>query len=180
MLVILLGLTGAFGAALWGLTQSNAKAVLAYSTVSQMGLMLALIGAGQGVAFYALHHGLAKGALFLAVGVLARLRRRGQRRAVLVAAGLVALSVAGLPLTGGALVKAAAKSGLGPFATLAVTLTGVTTTLILAWFLYLLARGGKPAPRPDWAAVGAGAAALGLAALLLPWALWAGTTGLPV
>ena len=32
-----LGLAGAFGAAIWGLTQANPKAVLAYSTVSQMG-----------------------------------------------------------------------------------------------------------------------------------------------
>jgi formate hydrogenlyase subunit 3/multisubunit Na+/H+ antiporter MnhD subunit len=41
-----LGLTGAFGAALWGLTQPNPKAVLAYSTVSQMGLMVMFVGAG--------------------------------------------------------------------------------------------------------------------------------------
>ncbi|MFN4130767.1 MAG: proton-conducting transporter membrane subunit, partial [Paracoccaceae bacterium] len=48
VLLIVLGLAGAFGAALWGLTQTNPKAILAYSTISQMGLLLALVGAGSG------------------------------------------------------------------------------------------------------------------------------------
>ena len=177
--LVTLGLLGAFAAALWGLTQRNPKAVLAYSTVSQMGLMLMLVGAGQAAAFYALHHGLAKGALFLLVGVVAAAGGPRQRRATFVLAGLIALSVAGLPLTGGALVKTAAKEGLATTATFAVTLSGVTTTLILAWFLYRLTVDKKTAPGQSWAALAAGSAALGLAALLAPWLLWSGTTPLP-
>ncbi len=57
----------------------NPKTVLAYSSVSQMGLVAAVLGmglaagdgAGMAAAFYAAHHVLAKGALFLAVGVVA-------------------------------------------------------------------------------------------------------------
>ncbi|WP_209424529.1 complex I subunit 5 family protein [Pararhodobacter sp. SW119] len=178
-LLVGLGFAGAFGAALWGLTQANPKAVLAYSTVSQMGLILALVGAGQSVAFYALHHGLAKGALFLLVGVA--MAATGRRRAATLAlAGLIALSVAGLPLTGGGLAKAAAKSGLAPALALAVTLSGVTTTLVLGWFLWLLARDDKRAQGQPWGALIAGAGALGLAAVLVPWALWSGATDLPV
>jgi hydrogenase-4 component B len=169
-----LGLIGAFGAALWGLTQRHPKAVLAYSTVSQMGLLLALMGAGQAVAFYALHHGLAKGTLFLLVGVLAAAATPRRRRATLALAGLVALSVAGLPFTGGALAKAAAKHGLGPAVSLAFTVSGVTTTLVLAWFLHRLAGNPWSSAASRWPALLAGAAALGGAALLAPWAVWSG------
>ena len=56
------------------------KTVLAYSSISQMGVIAAVLGMGlaagdQGAAldaaFYAAHHVLVKGALFLAVGVVA-------------------------------------------------------------------------------------------------------------
>ena len=175
------GLFGAFAAAARGLFVTSPKTVLAYSTVSQMGLLLALFGAGSGaLAYYATHHGLAKAALFLSVGVLAGARTKGQRRATLAVAGLAALSVAGLPLLGGALAKLGAKPGLGDAMTLAVTLTGVTTTLILAWFLTLLARS---APKPEaapWPPLFAGLALLVALALILPWALWPGQTALPL
>ncbi|MBK1616911.1 hypothetical protein CKO42_00275 [Lamprobacter modestohalophilus] len=74
------GLIGAFAAALWGVAQHNPKAVLAYSSVSQMGMIAALIALGLLqpdswpalsvlVLFFAAHHGLSKGALFLGVGI---------------------------------------------------------------------------------------------------------------
>ena len=137
-----LGLAGAFGAALWGLTQADPKAVLAYSTISQMGLMIMLVGAGgaarETVAYFALHHGFAKGALFLSVGVMLAARARWQRLTCMTLAGLVSASVAGLPLTGGALAKAAVKGGLPDAAVMALSLSSVTTTLILVWFLHRL------------------------------------------
>ena len=60
-------------------------------------------------AFYAAHHVLAKGALFLAVGVVAA---TGARRLwpVLLPAAVLALGFGGLPLTGGALAKLAVKA----------------------------------------------------------------------
>lgn len=182
--LIVAGVLGAFGAALRGLTQRNPKAVLAYSTVSQMGLMLALAGSGSGVvAFYALHHGLAKAALFLSVGALGLAAGTGRHRVALGLAGLVALSVAGLPLSGGALVKAAAKAEMGAGAALVLTLTGVTTTMVLAWFLTLAAqpdpaRAKAPPPAPGFWPVWAGIAVLGALALGLPWLLWADATTL--
>ncbi|MCC6009147.1 MAG: hypothetical protein JJU40_15945 [Rhodobacteraceae bacterium] len=177
--LLALGLAGAFGAALWGLTQTDAKAVLAYSTVSQMGLMLALAGAGQGaVAYYAAHHGLAKGALFLSVGAVLAATGRA-RVAALAVAAVAAGSVAGLPLSGGALAKAAAKPGLADWLAQAITASSVTTALVMGWFLWRLHRSAlKKSTRAPGVQVAA-AAVLTLAALAAPWALWAGWVDLP-
>jgi len=181
IVLIVPGLFGAFGAAVWGLTQRNPKAVLAYSTISQMGLMLALVGAGsQGVVYFALHHGLAKGALFLCVGLMMLSTTRLQRRAALGLAGLVSLSVAGLPLTGGALAKLAGKEGIDETLGFALTLSSVTTTLILGWFLVRLADMRKdPEQAPPWRRLFAGIGLLAVAALALPWLLWASEVSLP-
>lgn len=79
-LVIALGLAGALGAALYGAIQRHPKAVLAYSSVSQMGMITTLVGVGMvspplwpgllvAITLFAAHHGLTKGALFLGVGI---------------------------------------------------------------------------------------------------------------
>ena len=177
-----LGLTGAFFGALWGLTQSNPKAVLAYSTVSQMGLMLLLVGAGglalERVPYYALHHGMAKGALFLLVGVMYLSMTHAQRWAVLAVAAVCAVSLAGAPLTGGALVKAAAKAALPEFWALAFTLTSFTTTLVMGWFLWRLWL-VKPAvtAAPLWLMAWALPVLAACVALLVPWLLWPAWSG---
>ncbi len=178
--VLALGLAGAFGAALWGVTQGNVKTVLAFSTISQMGLILALAAQGAGTAAlaWAAHHGLAKGALFLSVGVMAVAASRRQRLLTLATAGLIAASVAGLPPLGGALVKAAAKSASPPGLTLAITLSGASTALILAWALALMAR-SQPRPGAPWPALHAGVVLLGAAALTLPWLYPDARPGLP-
>ena len=180
--LIALGLAGAYGAALWGLTQRNPKAVLAYSTISQMGLMLMMVGAGgaaaQAAPYFALHHGLAKGALFLLVGAMLAAGSRRHRVLCLALAVVLAASVAGAPLTGGALAKAAVKPGLPDWLALALSASSVTTTLLLAWFVLCLARskgaGGGDA-RPILCLVLP--ATLALLAVVLPWGLWQPWTG---
>lgn len=173
--VVILGLVGAFGAALWGLTQNNPKAVLAYSTISQMGVMLALsmTAAASAMPFYALHHGLAKGALFLLVGVFLAAGSARQRIVVLVAMGAIGLSVAGLPFTGGSLVKAAAKAEAPAWLALMVSASGVTTSAVLGWLLAsLAAKPAKPAESARvWPILLAGPLMLGLAAWALPHAV---------
>lgn len=184
-----LGLGAAFLAALAGLQVRAPKAILAYSTISQMGLVIALVAAATRLpgsdmapaAYYAFHHGLAKGALFLGVAVVAAAHGRW-RGATLAMLGLVALSVAGAPLTGGGLTKAAAKTGLGSWEALALTLSAATTTLLLGWFLVRLAatpvkeRSVSAAPDPlIWVPT----AALALGAMALPWWLWSEWSGLP-
>ena len=120
--LVVVGLAGAFFGVAVGVTQSNPKSVLAYSSVSQMGFLAALLGMGlsagdDGIgmvtAFYAAHHVLVKGALFLAIGVSAATGKSRFKPVVLWPATLIALGLAGLPLTGGALAKLAAKGPLG-------------------------------------------------------------------
>jgi formate hydrogenlyase subunit 3/multisubunit Na+/H+ antiporter MnhD subunit len=150
------GLASAFYGVAAGITQANPKTVLAYSSVSQMGFIATVLGmalaAGNGgatiaVAFYAAHHVLAKGALFLAVGVSAA---SGRHRLwpLLLPAAVVALGFGGLPLTGGYVAKLAVKPPLGAGTVgLLATLAGAGSTLLMLHFLHCLRRAVAPDPR---------------------------------
>ena len=109
------GLAAAFFGVAMGLFQRHPRALLAYSSISQMGLMtltvgIALIAPGQTEAaltaalVYALHHALAKGALFMGIDVVPGLGGAGRRWAF-AALLLPALALGGLPLTSGAAAK---------------------------------------------------------------------------
>ena len=176
------GFFSAFYGVAIGITQSNPKTVLGYSSVSQMGLLAAVIGVGLAVGdtnvatpaiFYAVHHTLVKGGLFLAVGVGALTRARSLWL-VLLPAAVLALGLGGLPLTGGALAKLAIKGSLGDgvAATLA-TLSSIASTVLMFHFLQRLKSNAPTDPRAS--------ATMGLmspwlvvafAAVALPWALY--------
>lgn len=116
-LVIGLGLAAAFFAAVAGAVQRDPKTVLAYSSIGKMGVMTVGVGVGflepsawpvaaAAVAVYATHHALAKGALFLGVGVArAELSGRLQRGLVLAGVLLAALAIVGAPLTSGSIAE---------------------------------------------------------------------------
>jgi multicomponent Na+:H+ antiporter subunit A len=110
--LVAVGLASALFGALLALRQHDLKALLAYSTVSQLGWLVTLIGIGTPLAMAAalLHtfaHALFKASLFMLVGIvdreagsrdvrdLAGLRRMMPVTAT--AAGLAALSMAGVP-----------------------------------------------------------------------------------
>jgi hydrogenase-4 component B len=185
------GIGSAWFGILVGLTQPHPKTILAYSTVSQMGLVIAVLGTslqiGVGMTaltiatLYALHHGLAKGALFMGVGVI---QKSGGRAAGAVVATLVALalSVAGLPLMGGALAKLAIKEPLGGgVVELMVILTAVGTGLLLLRFLFAVFGDSKQDAairRPMGLVLPLFATAA--AALVLPWLLFADLAGHPL
>ncbi|MCP3166744.1 complex I subunit 5 family protein [Myxococcus qinghaiensis] len=146
------GLTAAFYGVAVGLTQREAKTVLAYSSISQMGFLTLAVGLALGapeaapvligaVLVYSVHHSLAKGLLFLGTGLLPATGRRGWR-GVLVLVGLTwcALEIAGAPLTSGALAKLSLKSAeAAAHASEALptllSLAAVGSTLIMARFL---------------------------------------------
>jgi formate hydrogenlyase subunit 3/multisubunit Na+/H+ antiporter MnhD subunit len=185
--IVIAGLAAAFFGALVGLTQRNPKTVLAYSSISQMGLITIGVGLGllapqawpltlTAVLIYALHHGLAKGALFLGVGVAAVPPSVAWRR-WLVGLGLLlpALALAGAPFTSGMLAKALLKAQVAfvpmPWGYWIKTLlpwTAVGTTLIMARFLYLTwprSRATKSKELGIWGPW----AALVAAATVVPW-----------
>ncbi|HET6197303.1 MAG TPA: complex I subunit 5 family protein [Acetobacteraceae bacterium] len=176
------GLLSAFYGVAIGITQSNPKAVLGYSSVSQMGVLATVFGMGLvsgnsgtalDAAFYAAHHTLVKGALFLAVGVAAT---AGARRPwpVLLPAAVLALGLGGLPLTGGALAKLVVKTPVGDgFVALLMSLSSAGTTLLMAHFLYRLAVSSARHATPDdpspsslpWLA-------MALASIAVPWTVY--------
>jgi formate hydrogenlyase subunit 3/multisubunit Na+/H+ antiporter MnhD subunit len=181
LLLTAVGFVTAFYAVAIGLTQRHPKAVLAYSSVSQMGVVAAVLGmglaagdatSGMAAAFYASHHVLVKGALFLSVGVVAA-SGAGRRAVVLVPAMLLCLGLGGLPFTGGAIAKYAVKDQLdvGVVGWLAAA-SAVGTTLLMLHFFSRLASFGNEDPQASasmglrwpWLAMAA-------AALVLPWLL---------
>jgi multicomponent Na+:H+ antiporter subunit A len=176
------GLFAAIYGVVIGVTQRNPKVVLAYSSVSQMGFIVAVIGmgmiAGDGraalaAAFYAANHVLVKGALFLSVGVIAATGRR-RLWSMLLPAAIIAVGLGGLPLTGGALAKIVVEGPLGDgTASAFATLSAVGTTLLMLQFLRRLA---STASRNPEAAAAAGLVwpwlATAAASLIVPWALY--------
>jgi formate hydrogenlyase subunit 3/multisubunit Na+/H+ antiporter MnhD subunit len=181
------GLISAFYGVAVGITQRNPKTVLAYSSVSQMGVIAAVLGmalaAGDGgapssVAFYAAHHVLVKGALFLAVGVVAATSPHRLWPALL-PASVLALGLGGLPFTGGALAKLAVKETLGSGVVgLLATLSAAGTTLLMLHFLYRLAQsaGQDPVVGPSGRLTGPWLA-MAFASIAIPWALYPAAIG---
>ncbi len=206
-LAMILGFFGAFYGVLVGLTQRNPKTLLAYSSISQMGLMTVLVGFGLmrpeqwptalvALLIYALHHALAKGALFLGVGVAtSRLSTRSARAITLLGLALPAFALAGAPWTTGAVAKLSLETALAAAPELRMdvlvtllSLSGVGTTLLMARFLVLTR------PRPDagdhpaspWMTSAWLTLLIALASVLwlLPWtelqgAIWSKTTLAP-
>ncbi len=181
-LLTVLGFVGAFYGVAIGLTHRDPKAVLAYSSVSQMGVIVAVLGMGLGAgdvtaatnaAFYASHHVLVKGALFLAIGVIAWSGVE-RRWSVLWPAGVLCLSLGGLPLTGGAIAKYAVKDQLdiGVVGWLAAA-SAIGTTWLMLHFLRRLAAhaadrwGVIPPMAPAWPWLATAAAAI-----VVPWLLY--------
>ncbi len=120
LLLSLVGLVTMLAGAYLGLKQNDLKALLAYSTISQLGVFVILIGQDIEEAYKALvigilAHALYKSALFMAVGIIDHetgtrdLRRLGGLRRTMpytfAITTLAALSMAGLPPLFGFLAK---------------------------------------------------------------------------
>jgi len=171
-LCLVLGIAAAFYGVAVGITQTNPKTVLAYSSISQMGLITVAFGLAVSadspryalapVLAYAMHHGFAKGALFLGVGVVPAVRDAPWSRWIWsVGLLLPALALAGLPLTSGALAKsmlksqvASAPNGWPELLGVLLPIAALGTTLLMARFLAVVWSNAQNAaatsPRGVW------------------------------
>ncbi len=183
-----LGLVGAFYGVAVGIKQPNPKTVLAYSSISQMGLIAAVlgmglsvgdVGAGMATAFYAAHHVLVKGALFLAVG-LAGVTLSRRALLVLAPAVVLALSLGGLPLTGGALAKLAVKAPLGDGLVANLSnLAAAGSTMLMLHFVRRLMVEPKPGTKAVPSRLAGPWFVLVVASVAIPWLLYPLATGAP-
>ena len=147
--VVIVGLYTMIAGGLRALRQTDLKLLLAMATVSQLGLMVAVVGLGSPEAEIAgcvllLAHGLYKGAAFMVVGILDRQHgTRDTRRLPRAASGwrlttivvvVSAASMAGVPLAFGFVSKELGfeaivdQSGLGSNAAVAAALIGSIIT----------------------------------------------------
>lgn len=177
-----LGMVTALYAVAIGITQPHPKAVLAYSSVSQMGVVVAVLGMGMAsadaaapvlAAFYAAHHVLVKGALFLAFGVVSA---TGSARVMptLTLATALAAGLGGLPLTGGALAKFAVKEPLGDGLMGALgVISAIGTTALMLHFIVRLRASTAAEPNAS-AATGLVLPwlAMAIASVAVPWVLY--------
>ncbi len=155
--VLAAGLLAIFYAAFVGLLQRDAKTVLAYSSISTMGVMTAALGLGfiapenwplilAAILVYALQHGLAKAALFLGVDMATAAPVSKWQRYLLIAGLLLpALSLAGAPMTSGMIAKyllhvqaASVTSFWAGWLQVLLPWSSVATCLLMARFLYLV------------------------------------------
>ena len=182
--LVIAGLFSAFYGVVIGITQANPKTVLAYSSVSQMGLLAAALGMGLSVgeegavlvaAFSASFHVLVKGGLFLAIGAVASTRRSVWL--VLVPATVLALGLGGLPLTGGALAKLAMKPVMGDgIVGVLATFSAIGSTLLMLHFLRRMWSGSQQPEIAEGSALVWPWLATALAAAVLPWMLYSTVT----
>jgi hydrogenase-4 component B len=178
--LLVLGLISAFYGVLNGLISSQAKAALAYSSISQMGYLLVVLALAWRhpehlaalsllLTVFVAHHGLAKGALFLSSGL------HPSRPGVWLLVVIPALAIAGLPLTSGGAAKGDLQYWLkeSDFAHLsfALKLASMGTTLLLARALWLMKLAAEESDGHRRGVLIMPWALLCVAPVLMPW-LW--------
>ena len=149
------GVIGILLGTLLGLLQTNPRALLGCSSILKMGVITAVFGTAlahpgsapallAALSLYALHHLLVKGALFLGIG---EWERTGSGWWLPAGLALLALALAGAPLTGGAAAKVelkAAAAGLSVPAGPLLFLSATATALLLGRFFWLIGRRHRP------------------------------------
>ena len=159
-IIRLFGVATAVLGVVYAIFAQDTKRTLAWSTVSQLGFILAAPAVGG---FYALTHGLVKSALFLIVGRLpSRQFSALALQPIPKSLGLVLMiagfSISGLPLLAGFGAKVMTFKDLLPWQVIVMNGATVGTTIVFAKFIFLPQETFSPAdPKPQswgfWSAI---------------------------
>lgn len=106
-LLVIIGSLSTLSAAISACYQIEMKKILAFSTISQLGLMFIAVGLGMSelAFFHLITHAFFKANLFLCVGFLTKNNNHRIKKAVFIAYCISAASLAGVPLSSGFLSK---------------------------------------------------------------------------
>jgi multicomponent Na+:H+ antiporter subunit D len=156
-IVRLFGLVTAFLGVSFALFEKDIRRIFAFSSIAQMGFVLAVPPVGG---FYALGHGLAKSALFLAAGSLPSrhlddLRQRPMSTPVWAALTVGGLSLAGMPLLAGFATKALTLDNLLPWQVGGMNVAAIGSAIVFARVIFLphQATAGQKAAPGFWPAI---------------------------
>ncbi|MDB9454289.1 cation:proton antiporter [Dolichospermum circinale] len=131
------------GTALMGVSytvlEKDTKRLLAFSTISQLGWILAAPAVGG---FYALTHGLVKSSLFLIAGSLPsrnfkELQYKPIHTTIWIALVIASLSISGFPLLSGFAAKSLSMKNLASWQFIIMNIAAVGTAISFAKFIFL-------------------------------------------
>ncbi|HBL10972.1 MAG TPA: cation:proton antiporter [Cyanobacteria bacterium UBA11162] len=119
--------------------EKDAKRMLAFHTVSQLGFILAAPEVGG---FYALTHGLVKSALFLIAGALPsrnfkELQQNPMSTPIWIALVMASFSISGFPMLSGFGAKVLTMKNLLPWQVIGMNLAALGTAISFAKFIFL-------------------------------------------
>ncbi|MBE9093142.1 cation:proton antiporter [Tychonema sp. LEGE 07203] len=138
-IVKILGIATTFMGTGYAIFEKDTKRILALSTISQLGFVLAAPAVGG---FYALTHGLAKSIMFLTVGSLPsrnikELQSKPMDPKIWIVLVIASLSISGFPLLAGFGAKALTLKNLAPWQVIPMNIAAVGTAIVYARFIFL-------------------------------------------
>ncbi len=138
-IVRLFGVATALFGVSYAVLANDTKRILAFSTVSQLGFILAAPVVGG---FYALTHGLVKAALFLIAGNLPSrdikvLKQSPMPTSIWLALAIASFSISGFPLLSGFGAKVLTTKNLLPWQVIGMNLAAIGTAIAFAKFIFL-------------------------------------------
>lgn len=138
-IIRIFGISTALFGVIYAVFQKDTKLTLAFSTISQLGFILA---APMVAGFYALTHGLVKSALFLIAGNLPsrnfkELQQQSIKTSVWIPLLIASLSISGFPLISGFAAKMVTFKNLLPWQQIPLNIAAVGTAIYFAKFIFL-------------------------------------------
>ncbi|WP_449416418.1 cation:proton antiporter [Phormidium nigroviride] len=154
-IVRIFGVATALMGVSYAIFEKDTKRMLAFSTIAQLGFILAAPEVGG---FYALSHGLVKSHLFLVAGSLPsrnfkELEQKGIDPKIWILLVIGSLSISGFPLLVGYSSKVLTLKSLAPWQAIAMNIAAVGTAIAFSKFIFLPRREKQEVKPGFWPAV---------------------------